>query len=1135
MTFDRVFFRGLTTLGLVWAAAWPSGLVVAEPEGIEFFENHIRPLLVQNCYKCHSEEVDKAKGELLLDTREGLRKGGESGPAIVPGNSKASRLIQAVSYDNADLQMPPKTKLPQASIDKLIQWITMGAPDPRDGKVANITDKDEFDIVKRKAEHWAWQPVRCDIQPPKVEPVGGAEWTNTAVDYFILAKLQASELSPSTPATRRTLVRRLHFDLIGLPPTPEEVEAFVADASPNAYENLVERLLTSPHFGERWGQHWLDLMRFAETRGHESDFPIPEAYRYRNYVVRALNADVSYDDFVVEHIAGDLVEDPRIDPATRRNESVQGAGFWHLGEATHSPVDIRGDECNRVHNQIDVYSKAFLGLTVGCARCHDHKFDAISTRDYYALAGYLQSSGYHLKDVSDPAAQTAAHNKLAKLRADSEAGLLKEFASLVETKVSHLADYLLVAAEILRNIPEGKDAPKPSDYIASHPTVQEAAKAKNLQLEKLAAWVAYLDKARANAADPLRGVAQVALGRARADALAGMRKLEADTTAQAKLIKINVTIEEGERNYVKSERDWTAEDMIADYRRAQDPEEWLTGGRQFGAGPTEGGTPVFGDNTSHPIKEFNENGAARSDGLSTRFTGIIRTRTFGVNGDMLWYRYKGKADVFLAVNSHRQIAGPLHGIVRQKLDSKGDEWKWHSHRVRDYIGHRVHVEFKAEGGFALERVQFGGGEPPILRPVNSRLAKLMESSSDLANGFARVLTTAANDCVAGQADRETAQLLNWVIRHDNLLEKPADLDRAAAKFAAYHKAKSDIERTIPGAVWALTLLDGNGEDEPVLVRGNHRTPEQQLVPRSFLKALGATDRPQRGSGRMGLAKSMIDPGNPFVSRVAVNRIWHHLFGRGIVETVDNFGATSKPPTHPELLDYLASQIMDRGWSVKDMIRQVVLSSTYRQSSKPNMDSARVDPNNTLLHRMPIRRLQGEVIRDQLLAISGRIDKRQFGKGPMVHITPFMRTNRSPGGSGPMDGDGRRSIYVEVRRNHLEPMLTAFDKPTPFTTIGKRMVSNSPAQPLIMLNNEFVHQQAAIWADALLKTGNANAGELVNRAYLQAFGREPEAWETGIAVEFVEQQQKAAGGDSLKQPLADLCHTLFNVKEFVFIN
>ena len=1134
MTFDRVFFRSLAALGLAWAA-WPSGLVAAEPEGIEFFENHIRPLLAQNCYKCHSKEAGKAKGELLLDTREGLRKGGDSGPAIVPGNPKASRLIQAVSYDNDDLQMPPKTKLPQEAIDKLTRWIVMGAPDPRAGKTANITDKDAFDIARRKTEHWAWQPVRRDVQPPPVEPVGGADWANTAVDRFILARLQAAGLSPSAAATRRTLVRRLHFDLIGLPPTPEEVEVFVADASPNAYENLVERLLTSPHFGERWGQHWLDLVRFAETRGHESDFPIPEAYRYRNYVVRAFNADVPYDDFVVEHIAGDLVENPRIDPATRWNESAQGAGFWHLGEATHSPVDIRGDECNRVHNQIDVYSKAFLGLTVGCARCHDHKFDAISTRDYYALAGYLQSSGYHLKDVSDPAAQTAAHNKLARLRAESEAGLIKEFASSVETKVSRLADYLPVAAEILRNIPEGKDAPKPGDYIASHPAVQEAAKALNLQPEKLAAWVAYLDKARGNAADPLRGVAQVALGQARADALAAMQTLEADTAAQAKSVKINVTLEEGERNYVKSERDWTAGDMIADYRRAQGPEEWFTGGRQFGSGPVPAGAPVFGNDANRPINEFSENGAARSDGLSTRFTGILRTPTFGVNGDVLWYRYKGKADVFLAVNSHRQIAGPLHGIVRQKLDSKGDEWKWHSHRVRDYIGHRVHVEFKAKGGFALERVQFGGSEPPVVRSVNSRLAKLLGSDGGLASGLAGVLATAARDRAAGQADRETAQLLNWVIRHDNLLEKPVDLGQATAKFAAYKKAKSDIERTIPGAVWALTLLDGNGEDEPVLVRGNHRTPAQELVPRSFLEALGATDRPKRGSGRMGLAKRMIEPGNPFVSRVAVNRIWHHLFGRGIVETVDNLGSTGKAPTHPGLLDYLASQIMDHGWSVKDLIRQVVLSSTYRQSSKPNMASTKVDPNNTLLHRMPIRRLQGEVIRDQLLAVSGRIDKRQFGKGPMVHITPFMRTNRSPGGSGPMDGDGRRSIYVEVRRNHLEPMLTAFDKPTPFTTMGRRLVSNSPAQPLIMLNNEFVHQQAAMWADALLKTGNANVGELVSRAYRQAFSREPEAWEAGVAVEFLEQQQKAAGGASLKQPLTDLCHTLFNVKDFVFVN
>jgi len=931
------------------------------------------------------------------------------------------------------------------------------------------------------------------------------------------------------------MIRRLYFDLTGLPPTPAEVEAFVSDTSPLAYENLVERLLASPHFGERWGQHWLDLVRFAETRGHEADYPIPQAYRYRNYVVRALNADVPYNDFVVEHVAGDMVKQPRLDPATRENESAKGAGFWHLGEATHSPVDIRGDECNRVHNQIDVYSKAFLGLTMGCARCHDHKFDAISTADYYAFAGYLQSSGYHLKDVADPVAQDSAHKKLAKLRAENETRLVTEYAATVKTRVSRIGDYLPVAAKILNEIPTGEDAPKPADYIASHPTVKAGAEAAKLNADKLAAWVAYLDKARGSVADPLHGIVKVALGQSRGDALTAMRKLEADTTAQAKSVKIIETVEEGERNYVKSERDWRAEDMVADYRREQGSGEWFPGGKQFGAGPMKAGSPVFGNDPNRPIREFNENGAARNDELSTRFSGLIRTRTFGVNGDMLWYRYKGKADVFMAVNSHRQVAGPLHGIVRQKLDSKGDEWKWHGHRVRDYIGFRVHVEFTPRGDFALERVQFGGSEPPLIRPVNSRLAKLLESDTGLDKGLADVFVSAATDLAGGKAGRETAQLLNWVIRHDNLLERPADLGQAAAGFAAYQKQRSDIEKSIPGASWALTLLDGSGEDEPILVRGNHKSPETKLVPRSFLEALAKREAPSRGSGRMALARRMVDPANPFVSRVLVNRVWHHLFGRGIVETVDNLGATGKAPTHPDLLDFLASQLMDRDWSLKDMIRQVVLSSTYRQSSKPNMASTKVDPNNYLLHRMPIRRLQGEVIRDRLLAVSGRIDKRQFGKGPMVHITPFMRNNRSPGGSGPMDGDGRRSIYVEVRRNHLEPMLMAFDKPTPFSTIGKRVVSNSPAQPLIMLNNPFVHAQASIWADALLNSGTSATGELVNLAYQQAFGRDPEPWEAEAAVGFIEAQKKETGNDSLKQPLTDLCHTLFNVKEFVFVN
>ena len=1102
----------------------------SEAEGMEFFENHIRPVLAENCYKCHSEEAGKAKGELLLDTAAGLLKGGEAGPAIIPGNPAASLLIKAVSYENDDLQMPPKSRLSKSAIDKLRKWISMGAPDPRSGDTANITDKDDFDISKRKADHWAWKQIRSDIHPPIIKSISGQNWINNAIDHFILAKLEEAELEPNIEATRRNIIRRLYFDLIGLPPEPNEIDVFVSDTSPNAYKKLVERLLASPHFGERWGQHWLDLVRFAETRGHEADYPIPEAFRYRNYVVRAFNADVPYDDFVIEHVAGDMIDKPRLDPVTRENESAKGPGFWHLGEATHSPVDIRGDECNRVHNQIDVYSKAFLGMTLGCARCHDHKFDAISTEDYYAFAGILQSSGYHLKDMADPAAQDDAYKKLESLRLKSEADLVSEYAATIKSRVRRMEEYLKASTEILGEIIKGKDMPKPSDYIASHPTVIAKAKASKLTAKKLAAWVAYLDKASGNATDPIHSIVKVKLGQSPSDALSEMHKLEKDSIDKLKSIKIIETIEDGERNYVKSERDWRSSDMVSDYRREQAPEEWFTGGKQFGNGPMKSGSPIFGNELNQPIKEFVENGSARNDELSSRFSGLIRTRTFGVNGDSLWYRYKGKADVFMAVNSHRQVAGPLHGVVRQKLDSKGNEWKWHRHQVKDYIGFRVHVEFIPRGDFSLERVQFGDGEPPVIHSVNSRVADFLKSDEDLASLF---ISTAA-DHAAGNSNHETAKLLNWVIRNGNLLEKPLNLALVANKFAVYKKKKSNIENSIPKPSLALTLLDGNGEDEPILVRGNHKSPAADLVPRSFLEALVKREAPSQGSGRLSLAKRMVEPDNPFVSRVFVNRIWHHLFGRGIVETVDNFGANGKVPTHPELLDYLASQIINRGWSVKDMIRQMVHSSTYRQSSKPNKINEVEDPNNYLLHRMPIRRLQAEVIRDRLLAVSGRIDKRQFGKGPMVHITSFMRNNRSPGGSGPMDGDGRRSIYVEVRRNHLEPMLMAFDKPTPFSTIGKRTVSNSPAQPLIMLNNPFVHKQASIWADSLLKSDAVTTSDLVGLAYKQAFGREPESWESAEAVTFINSQKEENSNDTIRESLKDFCHTLFNVKEFVFV-
>mgnify|MGYP000400887249 CR=1 FL=1 len=447
MSFFCDICRGLAALGLAWAV-WPSGLAAAEPEGIEFFENHIRPLLVQNCYKCHSQKAGKAKGELQLDTRAGLLKGGEAGPAIVPGNPRDSLLIRAVSHGDTDLQMPPKTKLPQEAIDKLTQWIAMGAPDPRDGDTADISDKHEPDLAQLTAGHWAWQSVRRDVQPPQVEPVAGADWADTAVDRFILAKLQGAGLTPSAPASRRTLVRRLHFDLIGLPPTPVDIDAFVNDTSPNAYGQLVERLLASPHFGERWARHWLDLMRYAETFGHEFDFTNQEVWRYRDYVIRAFNDDVPYDRLVKEHIAGDQIK-PRFAKDGGWNESRLATAWWWLGQHCHSPVDIRAYQAEIIDNQIDVIGKAFQGMTIACARCHDHKFDAISTRDFYALYGMIESGSFSHGAVDGSAKFGDTRRALAeskkKIASALPASLLKEWKNETSTPADRPEGYQLIS------------------------------------------------------------------------------------------------------------------------------------------------------------------------------------------------------------------------------------------------------------------------------------------------------------------------------------------------------------------------------------------------------------------------------------------------------------------------------------------------------------------------------------------------------------------------------------------------------------------------------------------------------------------------------------------------------------------
>src|SRR5262245_26465746 len=430
------------------SATWPLSLRAVEPDGTEFFEKRVRPVLVEHCYACHSGQAKEPKSGLRLDSRTAALKGGARGPAIVAGDVSKSRLLHAISYTDVDLSMPPRGKLPAQAIADLTAWVKMGAPWPGGDAAAAVEKKPGFDLQKRKAEHWAWQPVK-PTPPPAVRD---AAWPLVPSDRFILAKLEAAGLRPAPPADRATWLRRVDSDPLGLPPTPEEIHAFEQSAIRNpqsAMVAVVDRLLASPHFGERWGRHWLDLVRYAETKGHEFDAIIPNAYQYRDYVIRALNADVPYNQFVTEHLAGDLLPKPRMSGPDGFNESILGTGFWFLNEEVHSPVDIRADECDRIDNKIDVFAKTFLALTVSCARCHDHKFDAISQKDYYALSGFLLSSAYRQVRFDSMEQDSRAARALYKLREKHQPAIVQALADTLRPGASRLKSNLLSAREAI--------------------------------------------------------------------------------------------------------------------------------------------------------------------------------------------------------------------------------------------------------------------------------------------------------------------------------------------------------------------------------------------------------------------------------------------------------------------------------------------------------------------------------------------------------------------------------------------------------------------------------------------------------------------------------------------------------------
>jgi hypothetical protein len=992
----------------------------ARAEDLEFFESKVRPLLVQHCAECHSAQAGDPEGGLSFDDRADFFAA--EGVAVA-GKPDESLLVKVVRYDG-DLQMPPDGKLPVAAIQTIEEWVRRGLPWPDDGKPAGSTKSgvEAFDIAKRKAEHWCWHPPRV-AAPPAVK---NAAWCTSDIDRFVLARLESAGLEPAAEASRETLVRRAAEILTGLPALPADVARVTADPDPHAFDRYVDTLLASPHYGERFARHWLDVTRYGEARGHEFDYIIPNAWQYRDWVVKAFNDDLPYDQFVREQIAGDLVERPRIDAKTGANESVVGTGFWFLGEALHGPVDIAQDEADRMDNCIDTFGKAFLGLALGCARCHDHKFDAISNEDYYALTGMLMSSSYRQVPFQTLEANRAVARRLDAADGDARRRLLPLVAAAVG----------LDGASLSKGMPA------------------------------------------ADATPPTPG-----------------------------------------------------ETVIADYTRGEDSTPIIADAAAWGRSAVPAGEPLLLPAVEGLPREIRVEplGHARSDAVwsATRSTGerdtpplgavdragrVLRTPKVLIKDGVIWHRVRGHVQIFVVVDGHLLLqGGPIYGSHLTKANT-GGTWKWIRQDLRKDLtwegGRVVHVEYAAiEGAVSVAETVAAIEQPKRTDPslpamVNGRLADA---------GF---------DWNAPAAKRAVDEAVTCSAARDAIL---ADVKLESAT--------------------APAILDGNGIDQYVLLKGS-AARRGEVSPRRFLEAIDGPSQPawpQHSSGRRELADRVLDPANPLTTRVIVNRIWHHLFGRGLVPTTDNFGKLGEAAADPlaqSLLDTLAVRFREEGWSIKRLVKEIVTSSTWRMSSSRNTGAAEQDPLNLLLHHYPLRRLEGEAVRDKILAASGRLDRTVGGQSVEVFITPFHDGRGKPA-SGPLDGAGRRSIYTKIRRNFLPSFLLAFDMPVPFQAMGRRNVTNVPAQSLSLMNDPFVTEQAAVWAKKVLRDETLSPEARIDTMYREAFARGPTAEERAAAVEFLSTQAGNYGVSFAGQPRhestwADLAHALITTKEFIFV-
>jgi hypothetical protein len=917
--FKRV--GGFTGRGRAFLAVFLCPGAAGATEEIAFFEKEIRPIFVEHCYECHSMGGDQ-KGGLVLDSREGWSVGGDSGPAVVPGDAGASLLIESIRYENPHLEMPPKTRLSSEKIAALEKWVAIGAPDPREGTVKKVASGMSLEEGRR---FWSYRrPEQAPV--PQVKAIGGA---GSTIDRFLLARIEAASLAPAPMASPEARIRRLHFDLIGLPPTPEQIRAFAADPSDEAWAREIERLLASPQFGERWGRHWLDLARYGESytlRG----LILREAWRYRDYVIEAFNRDLPYDQFLREQIAGDLLPRDGVS-LTEQQRRLVASGFLALGNHNLEEQDKRQLDLDIVDEQLDTIGKAFLGQTLGCARCHDHKFDPVPTRDYHALAGILANT----------------------------------------TILAH------------SNVSGWLDLPLPLDPAEEIRLASHEARLATLETELKAA-----EKVResAVAADPSRGTESM-------PAIVAAGDLQ------------GLVVDDSEAEKVGN---WKASVHTRSY---------------IGAGYLH-----------------DEN-----DGKG------LKTLSFVAR-----VPHRGRYEVRLAW---------APGVGR-------------SPSVPILIS-------SADGDFPM-RFDLSGTPP-----IEGRFASLGQYTFE-TNGANFVLIS--NEGTSGYVVADAVQFVpvEDLEKPDEAPTGPPDEEaaqrrrEAVAEVARLKKEIVALKESGPSRPKYLGVKEReNPVDLPVFARGIVHQPTGDPVPRGFLEVTRTEAAPVRispgQSGRLELADWIASAENPLTARVFVNRVWHWMFGSGLVRTTDNFGTTGEAPSHPELLDWLAVRFMEEGWSMKKLIREVALTNAYQRSAPgEETPSTLADPENRLFSRAPRRRLEAEAMRDAILAASGRLDPAAGG--------PTVRPAASNDYRYEQDSL-RRSVYLPALRNSLPEFLEAFNLADPSRTTGRRDLGTIAPQALLMLNHPFVLEEAQHASKRVCGEGKCDESRLEIATY-RVLGRAP---------------------------------------------